>query len=101
MSARPKTYLLVSQEYNSNSQQATVYVFFRAESLDQLDSYIHIYQNGESDQIPVGRFRTIFDGPEDFYEAGGFSSIDLSFICRDDGIDMSRWWNKNGWGYIK
>ena len=96
-----KTYIWVSREYNSHSQEGNIIVTFKAESLNQLDTYISLYQNGLEEQIPKGRFKIKHQIPARFYEAGGFCSDDLSFICRDNGEDMSKWFNTSGFGFIK
>jgi hypothetical protein len=96
-----KTYVYVYCEYNSHSQEGEVTVTFKAESLDQLNTYVDHYQNGDEKQIPKGRFKIKYDLPPRFWEAGGFCSDDLSFTCKTDGKDMADWWNALGWGRIQ
>lgn len=96
-----KTYVWVSREYNSNSQEGEIICTFKAESLEQLEEYLLLYTSGEEDQIPKSRLKVKNKVPRNFFEAGGFCSDDISFTCIDDKKDMSDWWNASGFGFIK
>lgn len=96
-----KIYKWVSKHYNSNSQEGEIIVVFKAESLKQLDSYIFSYQKDDNPIVPKARLKVKEKLPKNFYEAGGFCSKDISFICVSDKTDMKEWWNASGLGFIK
>ena len=95
-----KTYVYVFREYNSHNQEGTTTVIFKAESLDQLNEYVDLYQNGDVEKIPRGRFSIKHKLPKNFWDAGGFCADDVSFTCKETGEDMRDWWKTNGWGVI-
>lgn len=96
-----KTYVYVRLEYNSNGQEGYTTITFKAESLKQLESYVALWSNGLEQQIPGARFRQVEKLPRYFWEAGGFCSDDISFICKTDGKDLAKWWNNLGYGRIR
>lgn len=96
-----KTYVYVSLEYNSNSQEGYIIRTFKAESLKQLGQYVTLWQDGHDDQIPRGRFKEVAKLPRYFWDAGGFCSDDISFICKTDDKDLAKWWNDLGYGHIR
>lgn len=96
-----KTYVYVSLEYNSHSQEGYITRTFKAESLKQLEAYVALWQEGHDDQIPQGRFKEVAKLPKNFWDAGGFCSDDISFVCKTDGKDLAKWWNSLGYGFIR
>lgn len=96
-----KTYVYVSLEYNSNSQEGYITRTFKAKSLEQLQAYVVLWSEGLETQIPQGRFKEKRKLPKNFWDAGGFCSDDISFTCITDSKDLAKWWNSLGYGFIR
>jgi hypothetical protein len=96
-----KTYVYVYHEHNTHGQEGDITHTFKAENLEELDTFVGLFQNGNEDQIPKGRFSTKYKVPKRFFEAGGFAGHDVSFTCKETGEDMRDWWKTQGWGVIE
>ncbi len=95
-----KTYVLTVEEYNCHSQEGFSIHSFKADSLEQLDSYINIWESGTEEKIPAGRYKVKHKLPARFWEAGGFYSDYLTFVCKETGEDMKKWWESQGFGKL-
>lgn len=95
-----KTYILTTEESNSRGQSGTIVHTFKASSLAFLNDYIDLWEDGFEDEIPEGQYASVPNLPPRFYEAGGFSGRNLTFVCEETGEDMKVWWETH-WGTLK
>lgn len=92
-----KTYILTFEEYNTNNQTAITQMAFKAKDLKELEGVLREYEN-DCDSWPNERIiEHSFEGPDDFFDAGGFCSREISFVCEETKEDLLHWY-KTHWG---